>query len=560
MPQAAASLIRSTTSTIAGLALATGLAFAQSPPEAAGPPAPLSLRDRGGVHRPITTRSAQAQSFFDQGVLQTFGFDHMEAIRAFQRAAELDPECAMAWWGIAFAAGPNINLPFMDEARSKLAWEAVEKARAHVERCTPVEQALVSAIEKRYAWPAPEDRRPLDEAFANAMREVHHQFPDDPDVATWFAESLMDLRPWDLWSPSGEPRPETPEIVAVLEKVLAAHPNHPMAIHAYIHAVEASPNPGRALAAADRLRRRTPGSGHLLHMPSHIDIRVGHYPEAIAANTLGIEADQMRVRRAGPGGFYAMYRAHNYHFLVYAAMFDGQRELAVTHAKRLVTELPLDVVREYRDYIEGFLATPYHAMVRFGMWSEILCEPEPAADLTVTKSFWHYARGVAFSALGQVDEALAEQEAFERAFAEVPETAYIGNNAARVVLEIARPMLAGEIEYRKGNYDRAFELLRDGVARDDSLRYDEPWGWMQPVRHALGALLTEQGRYAEAEAVYRRDLELHPGNGWALHGLAQCLRMNGDAGEAATVDERFRTAWSRSDITLTASCFCARGK
>ena len=214
MPQAAASLIRSTTSTIAGLALATGLAFAQSPPEAAGPPAPLSLRDRGGVHRPITTRSAQAQSFFDQGVLQTFGFDHMEAIRAFQRAAELDPECAMAWWGIAFAAGPNINLPFMDEARSKLAWEAVEKARAHVERCTPVEQALVSAIEKRYAWPAPEDRRPLDEAFANAMREVHHQFPDDPDVATWFAESLMDLRPWDLWSPSGEPRPETPEIVA----------------------------------------------------------------------------------------------------------------------------------------------------------------------------------------------------------------------------------------------------------------------------------------------------------------------------------------------------------
>jgi tetratricopeptide (TPR) repeat protein len=526
---------------------------------ASDPPTLLSKRDLGGIHRTVTTRSSRAQAYFDQGLMQTFGFDHEEAIRSFQRATELDPTCAMAWWGIAFAAGPNINIPFMDEPRSKLAYEAAQQAAAHAGHCTPAEQALITAIAKRYAWPAPEDRRPLDEAFASEMRHADHLFPEDSDIGAWFAESLMDLRPWDLWSPSGEPRPETAEIVQVLETVLARDPNHVMAIHLYIHSIEASPDPGRARAASDRLRGRIHGSGHLLHMPSHIDIRLGRYADAIAANELGIAADQARVRRAGRGGVYALYRAHNYHFLVFAAMFDGQRELAIRNARKLVEEVPLDVVREYRDLFDGFLATPYHAMVRFGMWPELIAEPSPPEDLPVTTALYHYARGIAYSSVGRVDEALAEQAAFEKTYAQVPEGALMGNNPARVVLDIARPMLAGEIEYRRRNFDRAFELLREGVARDDSLRYDEPWGWMQPVRHALGALLLEQGHTDEAEQVYRADLEQHPGNGWALHGLAECLRRNGQASEAAAVDERFRSAWTRSDIKLQASCFCARG-
>jgi tetratricopeptide (TPR) repeat protein len=507
-------------------------------------------------HRAVTTSSKEAQKRFDEGLLLCYAFQHEEAYRRFERAAEIDPECAMAYWGMALCLGPNINNPVMDENASKSASEAVEKAQARTAKVTPVERDLIAAISKRYAWPPPESRSPLDSAYANAMREVQKTYPQDDDIGTLFAESLMDLRPWDQWTAAGEQQPGPAEVLSNLETVLARSPKHAGANHLYIHAIEASPNPARALPSADRLRKLIPGTGHLVHMPSHIDIRLGRYEEAVAANQRAVKADLKFVEQAGRGGFFSVYRAHNYHFLTYAAMFDGQSKLAMESARSLLREVPVENVRENRDALDGFHATPYHVMVRFGRWKEILDEPMPPSDLKVTTAFSRYARTVALSALGRTEEAARELDAFEQAYGEVPESAYIGNNTARVVLDIARPMAQGELEYRRGNFDKAFELLRDAVSRDDALRYDEPWGWFQPVRHALGALLLEQGRVDEAEKVYRRDLEIHPGNGWSLHGLAEALRRGGQEDEAKKIEAQLAKSWSRADVKLKASCFC----
>jgi tetratricopeptide (TPR) repeat protein len=345
-------------------------------------------------------------------------------------------------------------------------------------------------------------------------------------------------------------------VLATLEAVLEREPNHPGANHFYVHAVEASPDPGRAIGAADRLRYLVPAAGHLVHMPSHIYIRVGRYADASEANRRAITADLRYVAGAGRRGFYNVYRAHNYHFLAYSAMFEGRRSEAMQAARDMAREIPLEAVREMPDLLDGFLAVPVHVMVRFGLWEELLAEPRPPEDLKVTTAFWHYGRTVALSAVGRVDEAARSLAELEVAYAAVPESAYIGNNTARVVLELALPMAEGELEYRRGNVDRAFELLREAVRRDDALKYDEPWGWMQPVRHALGALLLEQGRVTEAEAVYREDLRVHPDNGWALLGLAECLRKRSAAAEATAVEARLATAWSRADVQPKVSCYC----
>jgi tetratricopeptide (TPR) repeat protein len=342
-------------------------------------------------------------------------------------------------------------------------------------------------------------------------------------------------------------------VIETLETVLARQPDHPFACHLYIHTMEASPTPEKALRAANLLRNRVPGAGHLVHMPGHIDIRLGHYKDAVLANQRAIEVDR---QWAWQGGFYTMYRAHNYHFLAYAAMFDGQKEAAMSAAREMVEQIPLEIVRAYPDVLDGFIAVPTHVMVRFGMWNELLSEPAPPEDLVVTKAFWHYGRTVALSALGRVDEAAVEFEALGKAYEAVPESRLIGNNTARTVLQVGLPVAEGELEYRRGNHDRAFDLLREAVRRDVSLHYDEPWGWMMPVSHALGALLVEQSRFEEAEAVYRADLVLHPGNGWALHGLAECLRSTGRGDEAADVDKRFESAWARADIRIKGSCYC----
>jgi len=507
-----------------------------------------------GFQRQITTKSDKAQRYFDQGFTLYFGFNHDAAIASFAQAAAYDPKCAMAYWGQAISLGPNINNPAMDDSASKRAWDAVQKAVSLSAAAAPIEKDLIAALATRYTWPAPSDRKELDRAYADAMRQVWQKHPEDPDVGALAAEALMDLRPWDLWTPAGVAQPETPEIITMLERVLARVPDHPGATHFYIHTMEASPTPDKALPAANALRARIPGAGHLVHMPAHIDIRLGHYNDAVIANQKAIVADGTWATEQG--GFYTLYRAHNYHFLTYAAMFDGRREVALQGARDMLTQIPLEMVRQYIDFLDGFLAVPTHVHVRFGMWNELLAAPAPPADLLVTTAFWHYGRTVAAAALGRVDEAAAAFAAFQEAYAAVPESRLVGNNVARTVLEVGLPMAEGELEYRRGNHERAFELLRLAVQRDVALNYDEPWGWMMPVSHSLGALLLEQGRVDEAELVYREDLRLHPDNGWALHGLAECLRRSGRAAEATDVDARFRGVWSRSDIAIQGSCFC----
>lgn len=512
--------------------------------------------------RSVTTSSKEAQRWFDQGFLLCFGFNHEEAIRSFQVASELDPSCAMAQWGMALAAGPNINNPTMDEEHSQAAFRSIQAAREFLSNTSPVERALIEALSKRYVVPAPEDRHALDVAYANAMRGVWKAYPNDPDVGALFAESLMDLRPWDLWTPDGAMQPGTLEVLDTLAAVLKLAPRHPGGNHYSVHAWEASPTPETALDAANLLRDLVPGAGHLVHMPAHIDVRLGHYADAVRSNQRAIEVDERYMQAGGVHGFNDVYRAHNFHFLQYAAMFDGQSAIAIQAARESVATIPRDVVLALPQFLESFQGAPFHALVRFGRWDDILREPEPDAFYYSTRAMRHYARGVAFAATGRIDEAEQELAGFDKAFDLVPESYLHGNNPTRTVLQVGRPMLAGELEYRRGHYERAFELLGEAVRRDDALHYDEPWGWMMPVRHSLGALLLEQGRVAEAEQVYRADLERHRENGWALHGLAECLRRSGRDREARDMDERFHATWARADVEIHASCYCrsATGK
>lgn len=524
-----------------------------SPP--AGPP-PIEMLGR--VHMPVTTASAAAQQAFDQGLAWCYGFHHAEALRCFDMCLAADPSCAMGWWGRAYASGPHINNMAMTPDVAQQANAAAQEARARAAGVTARERALIDAIVARYAWPAPDDRKALDLAYANAMREAYRAHGAEPDVAALFAESLMDLRPWDLWQQDGSPQPETPEILAVLERVLASHPEHPQAAHLYIHAVEASPDPARAVAAAERLGSLAPAAGHLVHMPAHIFMRVGRYEEAAEANRRGIAADRRIVERTGRVGFYEVYRAHNFHFLAYAAMFAGRADEAIAASRELVRELPMDVVQQMAPVLEGFVGVPYEALMRFGRWEELLAEPEPPAWQKSARALWHCGRGVAFAATGDVTSARRERDAFRAAVAEVPEDWTFGNNPVRAVLAVGDAFLDGEVEFRAGNHEAAFTALRVAVQRSDDLHYDEPWGWMTPPRHALGALLLEAGRVAQAEAVYREDLRHHPENRWSLHGLAECLRREGNAVEAAAVAPRLDAAWRHATVRLTASCCCRK--
>lgn len=507
-------------------------------------------------HRSVTTNFEEAQEYFDQGLALYYGFNHEAAILSFQQAIVLDSNCVMAWWGQAISSGPNINNPEMDSIAKIAAWETLLKAQEHLEGASPVEQGLITALSKRYAWPPPENRQVLDSAYAASMGELYSAFPDDQDVAVLYADALMNLRPWDLWTSDGIQQPGTDEVMATLESVLEKQPDHPGACHFYIHTMEASPYPEKALPAANILRNRIPGAGHLVHMPSHIDIRLGHYEDAIIANSKAIIADSIW---APAGGFYTMYRAHNYHFLAYAAMFDGQKELAVSASNTMIDQIPLELVREFPDFMDGFIAVPTHVMVRFGMWEELISQPKPPEDLYLTVAFWHYGRTVAFAALSRVDEGTEEYKALLNAYEQVPDSRLIGNNPGKTVLDIGLLMAKGELEYRKENYDEAFELLRQAVQKDDELRYDEPWGWMMPIRHSLGALLLEQGQYEEAMDVFNADLELHPNNGWALKGLASCYHQTGQHQEAKIAEQLFDESWSRSDIHIKAACFCSKG-
>ena len=534
--------------------------------EAAAPPAPVSeaapaAQGEGlGPHRrAVTTASAEAQEQFDRGLAYLYGFNHDEAIRSFTRAAALDPGCAMAYWGIAYANGPHINNPVVPEERAQAAWEALQKAMELAGNGTPAERALIGALETRYAWPQPEDRAPLDAAYAEAMRGVRAAHPDDADLGALAAEALMDVHPWDLWNHDGTPQPWTGEIVELLEQVLAAAPSHPLAAHLYIHAVEASPEPGRADAAADTLRELMPGIGHMVHMPSHIDVRRGRWREAIEANSRAMAADHAYLERQPEQQFYRLYMAHNHHMRAFAAMMVGQSELALASVRELVTEMPPEFVEENALWVDGWIAMPYEVLMRFGRWDEILAEPEPAEYLPLSRAMLHYARGVAYAAQGKVEEARAEQQAFAAESARVSEEATFGNNPSRALLGVAAALLDGEILIRTGAMDEGLARLREAVVLEDALRYDEPPDWIQPVRHALGATLLAAGRAAEAETVFRADLDKLPGNGWALFGMGRALRLQGRDAEAERFEEEFRTAWEGADVEIDSPCFCQRG-
>ncbi|KAA0215650.1 MAG: hypothetical protein DYG94_08640 [Leptolyngbya sp. PLA3] len=511
----------------------------------------------GGYHRPVTTSIVEAQQAFDQGLQLLYGFNHDEAIRSFHHAAALDPECAMAWWGIAYAHGLHINNPQMGEEQSRRAFEATQEALKRIDHAGPIEQALIRAVAQRYAWPAPDNRRPLDEAYAGAMARAYAQFPDDPDVGALFAESMMNLQPWDLWTHEGEPKGRTLEILAVLDDTLSHSPMHPGANHFYIHAIEASPWPEKGLPAAERLVDLVPGSGHLVHMPSHIFIRTGRYAQAADANTRAIAADEAYFRLAPAPDFYNLYFLHNVHFLAYAAMMEGRYETALAAARQIERDIPETFLREIVGFADGFMPTVLHVMIRFGKWEDVLGEPAPADYRLLSRAERHYARAVALANLHRIDEAEQELAKFDTVVAQMDDTWFKGNNPASAVVGIGRNMAAGEIAFKDGRTDEAFMLLREAVSLEDKLVYDEPPGWMQPVRHALGALLLSDGRAAEAEQVYRDDLKRHVSNGWALLGLQQSLEAQGKAVEAGTLDAALDEAWARADVRPVASCYCS---
>src|SRR5258707_11167091 len=494
----------------------------------------------GSYTRTITTTSPEAQKYFNQGLNFLFGFNHGAAIRAFQAAETIDPDCAMAHWGVALACGPHINFPLVPPAAAELAWKELGLAREHATHASAVEQALIEALSHRYANRQPEDRAPLDQAYADAMRTVWKEHSDDPDVGALFAEAMMDLRPWDQWTHEGQPQPGTDEILATLDEVLKLDLNHPFANHLYIHALEASPHPERALAAADRLRDLQPRLAHNVHMPSHIDIRIGHWYEAITANLKAVEADRRYRAIVGePKGLIVFYAAHNQHMLAYAAMMTGQRDLAVEQIRAMVKGMPEDELKKYAMLTEAFVAMPYEVLIRFGLWDEILAEPDHPEFMVFTRAFRHAARGIAYAANGDVKSARAEQTAYLEASKLVPVEETFGNNPCQALLAIATPMLEGEILIREGKLDEGLNQLRTAVSAEDALRYDEPPGWILPVRHSLGANLMQAGRFAEAEQVYRDDLARLPENGWSLFGLAHSLELQHKSDEAAPVEARF---------------------
>ncbi len=541
------------------LAIISAIALTRLSP--AQPAVPLF--DNLGRHtRPIASRSAEAQAYFDQGLRLLFGFNHGLAIRSLEEATRLDPDSAMAHWAIALACGPHINFPAVPPDRAEQAWRELTLARKFAEKAKPVERALITALGKRYASPQPEDRSGLDLAYANAMRDVWREYPKDADVGALFAEALMNLRPWDQWTLEGKAQPGTDEVIQVLDAVLALNDQHPLANHLYIHAVEASPNPERALAAANRLRDLQPGLAHNVHMPSHIDIRVGDWEKAIVSNLKAIDADQALRRKLGPPkDFVIVYAAHNRHMLAYAAMMTGQSALALEHIRIMVDEVPTTFMQEWAPALEALAAMPFEVLIRFGRWDEILNEADRYPDyMPFTRSFRHAARAVAFAAKGDTKSARAEQATFLELMKKVPEATTIGNNTAQAVFAIAMPLVEGEILVRDGRLDEGFASLRKAVAAEDTLRYDEPPGWILPARHALGANLMAHGRAADAESVYREDLKRLPNNGWSLFGLGDALTEQGKHEEAGKVLAQFRQTWSKADVTIRSSCFCQPAK
>ena len=537
---------------------ATVLLFCAAPSwgtESAVAPGPKDLShtvplytNLGSHHKPISTQVAATQEYFDQGLRFMYGFNHAEAIRSFTRAAELDPTCAMCYWGIALAYGPNVNAP-MDSASGVAAYAAAQKAMTLRSHATEPERAYIEAVAQRYEAVPPTDRARLDTAFSRAMKRVVNTYPDDLDAATLYAESLMDLRPWNYWQPDGTPYPGTNEIVRQLQRVISRNPNHPGACHYYIHAVEAV-NPEAAVPCAERLARLMPGEGHMVHMPAHIYIRVGRWNDAVQANQHAIHNDEVFIEGQHPTGVYPLaYYPHNIHFLAFASTMAGRSMQAIEASTTLTSKVNLDAARQV-GMLQEML--PYRALTltTFGKWDEVLAEPLPPADLRFSYAMAHYARGVAQAAKARWAEAQAALDTVRGINAATPEGA-----DGKTALSIAVSALSGEIATRRGDLDTGINYFREAAKIEDAGLYFEPPKWYYPIRHSLGAALLKKGQHAEAEKVYREDLRRFPENGWSLFGLAQALRAQGKNTEAAEVESRFSRVWSSTDVTLTASRF-----
>lgn len=523
-----------------------------SAPESAA--APL-FENLGNYSYPISTANSLTQRYFNQGLILAYGFNHAEALRSFQEAARLDPNCAMCYWGIAYVVGPNINAAMAD-SDVPTAWEAIQQAIKLSQYASPKERAYINALATRYTPESVEDRTDLNLAYANAMREVARQYPDDADAMTLFAEALMDTTPWDYWQENGEPKPEGAEIITTLESVLEHNPDHAGALHLYIHAVEAK-RPELAAAAADRLRALNIHTSHLVHMPSHIYVRVGRYHDAVVANQEAAALDAHYAHQHNPQGMYRFgYMPHNQHFLWYAAAMAGQRETALQAAHDTAALVDQSLIRKAGfSTLQHFAMIPLYTYVKFGMWDEVLAQPAPEADLVYPTGVWHFARGMAYTAQGQIQNATQELEALRAAAANPAlEGVTIDINKAAHLLQIATEVLAGELAAKQGNYQQAIAHLRTGVKLQNELNYSEPAPWYAPVQQTLGAVLLQAGRPAEAEQVYREDLAIYPNNGWSLYGLAQSLQAQGKP-EADAVQQQFVEAWKHADIILTASRF-----
>lgn len=549
----------------------------------------LMYYDLGDFQRTINTSSPEAQTWFNQGITWCYGFNHEQAVKCFEKVLWHDEDCVMAYWGLAYALGPNYNKPWsLFGKRERLdtikqTHETVEKARRASRRMgtSAVERALVDALSHRYpgqSEPSKTNCSVWNREYADAMGRVYAEFPDDLDVATLYADAMMNLTPWQLWeldtsNPASGAR--TLEIKRVLDRALLTDEGkkHPGVLHLYIHLMEMSSTPEQGMPAADRLRGLIPDSGHLNHMPSHLDILVGDYARAVEANTQAIVADEKFLEREGPMNFYTLYRCHDYHFRLYAAMLAGQSKVAFETVDQLEATISEELLRiedpPMADWLESFLAMRVHAYVRFGRWSDIIELPLPKdRDLyCVTTALIHYAKGLALAAKGRVADAEAQRALFLKAVPHVKPSRTLFNNQCVDILGVAEAMLDGELEYRRGNFETAFAHLRELISRYDALPFDEPWGWMTPARHPYGALLLEQGHVEEALAVYAADLGLdkslarthrHPKNVWALHGYHECLLRLGRKDDARQIEPLLREAEAVADVPITSSCFCRR--
>lgn len=544
----------------------------------------MDYYDLGDYQRTVTTTSPDAQLWFDRGLNWLYGFNHDEAIECFTKATAADEACAMAHWGRAIALGPNYNLTWdrMDDANRAralgAAFEATEAAQAHRDLLTPVEVDMVDALSARYPQPDPiEDQMPWNKDFTNTMRDVHLRYPDDLDARAIFIDAILNETPWLMWDLATGDVAEgagSVEAQAVLEQAFADLPaarDHPGLLHFYVHLMEMSSTPEAALRAGDRLRSLVPDAGHLIHMPTHIDVLCGNYHDVVLYNQRAVEADRRWLEREGLFNVYTLYRNHNHHFVVYGAMFLGQYTAAMEAAEELIATTPEDFLRiespPMADASESFIAMKQHVQVRFGKWNDIIAEDLPADRelYAATTALMLYAKTVAHSALGNIDEAEQHRTDFLEAKAQVPETRRVHNNTVVDLLAVAEAMIDGELDYRRGEHEAAFAHLRRAVEIEDNLLYDEPWGWMQPTRHALGALLLEQGHYDEAEQVYRADLGLdatlnrasqHPNNLWSLHGLYECLQQRGEEVESVIIKQQLDIAAARSEVEIKASCYC----